>query len=275
MCAPSPKQLNCPKPLAAGRTAEIYAWGEHQVLKLYHDWFPSRAIDLEARISCIVQDAGLPVPAVGDLVEVNGRRGLVYERLEGVSMFATLVARPWNIIRFGHLTAELHAAMHAVQAPPDLPTQRERLKRAIERATALPDELKRKTLAILETLPEGDRLCHGDLHPENILMTPRGPIIIDWMTATRGDPIGDVARTVLLMTVGEPPQGTLIRLLTRLMRGWMRAAYLKRYFELRPTGREQLNRWRGVTYAARLAEDIKGEPGQLTPVIERETRGWQ
>jgi aminoglycoside phosphotransferase (APT) family kinase protein len=263
------------KPFAVGRTAEIYAWGEGQVLKLYRDWCPPRWVDFEARIGRIVQDAGLPVPAIGDVVEVNGRRGLVYERLEGLSVFNTLIARPWTIIRFGRLMAELHAAMHAIQAPSDLPGQRDRLKGAIERAQALPADLKRKTLGILETLPDGDRLCHGDFHPDNVLMTPRGPIIIDWMTATRGDPLGDVARTVLLMTVGEPPTGALIRLLTRLLRGWMRAAYLKRYCELRPVGREQLNRWQIVTYAARLAEDIKGEAEQLIPFIERETRGLQ
>jgi aminoglycoside phosphotransferase (APT) family kinase protein len=241
------------------------------VLKLYRDWCPPRWVDFEARIGRIVQDAGLPVPAIGDVVEVNGRRGLVYERLEGVSMFNTLIARPWTIIRFGRLMAVLHAAMHAIVAPSDLPDQRERLKGAIQRTQALPDDLRRKTLGILETLPGGDRLCHGDFHPDNILMTPRGPIIIDWMTATRGDSAGDVARTLLLMTVGEPPTGALIRLLTRLLRGWMRAAYIKRYFELRPDGRERLKQWLPVTFAARLAEDIKGEPGQLITFVRRET----
>ena len=226
------------KPIAAGRTAEVYAWRESQVLKLYRDWCPPHWVDFEARIGRIVQDAGLPVPAIGDMVEVNGRRGLVYERLEGVSMFSTIVAKPWTIVRFGRMMAELHVAMHAIQSPSDLPDQRERLKGAIGRAQSLPDDLRRKTLAVLDTWPDGDRLCHGDLHPDNVLMTSRGPIIIDWMTATRGDPLGDVARTVLLMTVGEPPTGTLIRLLTRLMRGWMRSAYLKRYFELQARGRD-------------------------------------
>jgi aminoglycoside phosphotransferase (APT) family kinase protein len=259
------------KPFAVGRTAEIYAWGEGQVLKLYRDWCPPRWVDFEARIGRIAQDAGLPVPAIGDVVEVNGRRGLVYERLEGISMFNTLIARPWTIVRFGWLMAELHAAMHAIQAPSDLPDQRDRLKGAIERAQTLPDDLRRKTLGILETLPDGDRLCHGDFHPDNILMTPRGPIIIDWMTATRGDSAGDVARTLLLMTVGEPPTGALIRLLTRLLRGWMRAAYIKRYFELRPVGRERLKQWRVVMFAARLAEDIQGETEQLIAFVKRET----
>jgi hypothetical protein len=73
------------------------------------------------------------------------------------------------------------------------------------------------------------------------------------------------------MTVGEPPTGTLIRLLTRLMRGWMRSAYLSRYFELRPEGRERLDKWLPVTFAARLAEDIKNETEQLIAFVERET----
>jgi len=259
------------KPIALGRTAEVYAWGENQVLKLYRDWCPPRWVDFEARIGRVVQDAGLPVPSIGDMVEVNGRRGLVYERLEGISMFNTLIARPWTIIRFGRLMAELHAVMHAIQAPSDLPDQRDRLKGAIERAQSLPDHLRRKALAVLDTCPDGDRLCHGDLHPDNVLMTSRGPVIIDWMTATRGDPPGDVARTLLLMTVGEPPTGALIRLLTRVMRGWMRAAYIKRYFELRPEGRERLDEWLVVTHAARLAEDIKGEAKQLITFVRRET----
>ena len=262
------------KPIAVGRTAEVYAWDEGQILKLYRDWCPPGWVDFEARIGRVVQDAGLPVPAVGDMVEINGRRGLVYERLEGVSMFNTLIARPWTIVRFGRLTAELHAAMHASPSPFDLPDQRARLKGAIERAQSLPDDLRRKTLAVLETCPDGDRLCHGDFHPDNVLMTQRGPVIIDWMTATRGDPLGDVARTVLLMTVGEPPTGVLIRLLTRLMRGSrsVRTAYLKRYFESRPEGRERLGKWLGVTYAARLAEDIKGETKQLIAFVKRETQ---
>ena len=263
------------KPIAVGRTAEIYARGERQVLKLYRDWCPPHWVDFEARIGRIVQDAGLPVPVVGEIVEVNGRRGLVYERLEGASMLRAILAKPWMIIQFGRQAAELHAAMHAVQAPPDLPDQRGSFKWAIEHAQALPDDLKRKALAVLDTCSAGDRLCHGDFHPDNILMTPRGPVIIDWMTATRGDPLGDVARTVLLMTVGEPPMNIFIRLLTRVMRGWMRAAYLKRYFELRPDGREQLSKWLVVTYAARLNEAIPGEAGQLIPFIEYETRDLQ
>lgn len=65
---------------ARGRTAEVYAWGDQQILKLYFSEFPSHWVDYELKIARVVQDAGLPSPKVGEIVEVNGRRGLVYER---------------------------------------------------------------------------------------------------------------------------------------------------------------------------------------------------
>lgn len=60
-------------PIAFGSTAESYAWHEGQVLKLYHDWFPRKSIQYEARMAEAVHSSGLPVPAVGEIVEMNGR----------------------------------------------------------------------------------------------------------------------------------------------------------------------------------------------------------
>ena len=47
--------------------------------------------------------------------------------------------------------------------------------------------------------PDGDRLCHGDFHPMNILGDVSQPVIIDWPDARRGDPAADVCRSYLLM----------------------------------------------------------------------------
>ena len=56
------------QPIGFGRTAEIYAWQEDQVLKLFYDWFGLENIEKEARITQAVHDSGLPVPAVGEIV---------------------------------------------------------------------------------------------------------------------------------------------------------------------------------------------------------------
>jgi thiamine kinase-like enzyme len=38
----------------------------------------------------------------------------------------------------------------------------------------------------VRTLTPGTAPCHGDFHPENVLLTPRGPVVIDRDSATVG-----------------------------------------------------------------------------------------
>src|SRR5207253_11369255 len=49
------------------------------------------------------------------------------------------------------------------------------------------------------------RLVHRHLHPLNVMMTRRGPIVIDWSNAARGDPAYDVADTWVLLATADPP----------------------------------------------------------------------
>jgi hypothetical protein len=56
----------------------------------------------------------------------------------------------------------------------------------ISHTAALSDDLKNKVFLMLEALPDRQNLCHGDYHPGNVLITRRGPLVIDWMTACAG-----------------------------------------------------------------------------------------
>ena len=70
-------EIALPKPIAQGRTAEIYQWQNNTVLKLYHEWCPSHWVEYESKVAHAVVAAGIPTPAAGEIVEVNGRRGIV------------------------------------------------------------------------------------------------------------------------------------------------------------------------------------------------------
>lgn len=89
------------QPIAFGRTAEIYAWQEGQVLKLFHSGFALEDIEQEARIAGAMHASGLPVPSVGEIVRVNGRNGLVYQRVEGESMWESGGVGEWESGRWG------------------------------------------------------------------------------------------------------------------------------------------------------------------------------
>ena len=254
-------------PIALGRTAEIYAWKDGYIIKLFRDWMTAASVEYEAKVARAVHTAGLPVPAVGEVIEVNGRLGLVYERVEGMSMLETFRTKPWTLFRLAHLLAELHADMHACTVP-ELPSQRQRLENRIRGTEALSADMKRAVLMVLDEMPDGECLCHGDFHPDNILMTAQGPVIIDWMDATQGNPLSDVARTSLLFRVAALPPATPARWLIEAMRHWFHAAYLKRYFQLRPGDRQQLAIWQPVIAAARLGENITEERDRLIALVK-------
>ena len=242
-------------PIAYGRTAEIYPWPDNQVLKLYFDWFSRQSIEYEARIAQVVHNSGLPVPAVGEIVEVNGRTGLIYERVAGVALFEVMSKRPWTIFRFARRMAELHVAMHSQTIVLEIPRQRQRLVQKIESAAALPDALRQRVLAALAQLPDGDQLCHGDFHPANVLATPQGEVIIDWIDATRGNALADLARSsIIALGVASTAQTT--RTIDKLLVRLFHAIYRRRYFALRPQGKGEYGRWLPIAAAARLSENI-------------------
>ncbi len=77
-----------------GFCSDVYGWGEGRVLKLFHGGAARDRADREYAVTRTVHAAGLPVPAAYELVEVGGRWGIVFERVNGVSMLGSTRARP-------------------------------------------------------------------------------------------------------------------------------------------------------------------------------------
>jgi Ser/Thr protein kinase RdoA (MazF antagonist) len=102
--------------------------------------------------------------------------GLVLERITGPTMAQHLRRRPWDLGRSMRTLAELHERLHEI--------------------------------------PFGDgRLVHFDLHPENVILGPDGPVLIDWTNARSGTPESDVALTWLILeTSGGLPGRVAARL---------------------------------------------------------------
>ncbi len=257
------------KPFAIGATAEIYAWENGQILKLFRDWVTASAVQTEARTARLVHASGAPVPAVGEVVEIDGRMGLLYERIDGRSMLAAMSAQPWRLLHFARQLAELQADLHSRVVPAGMPTQRERMHTKIGQAEALPPATRQQMLILLDSLPTGHRLCHGDFHPDNVLLTARGPVIIDWIDATAGHPLADVARSSLLMGFAQPPAGSTLDWKIRLARRWFTSAYLAHYRRLHRFAAEELTHWRLVNAAARLSENVpESEVRMLLAFVE-------
>ena len=120
----------------------------------------------EARLMEHARRHGYPVPEVYE----SRDDALVLERIDGPTMLADLRRRPWRAAAHMRTLGGLHDALHAIEHP------------------------------------DGGTLLHLDLHPENVLLSPRGPVVIDWTNAAAGDPWLDPALTwVILATSGGRP----------------------------------------------------------------------
>jgi len=264
--------------IGRGRTAEILAWGDGRALKLYFAGSRRVYVEREARVSRLVHRLGLPAPAVFDadtpdgLHEVGGRLGVLYERIDGPTMMRDLGARPWCLAAHSRLLARLHARIH--EAPGEgLPLLRPRISSAIERASGLFD---RRTLRTaderLASLPDARQVCHGDFHPDNVILRPGAPVVVDWGPAAAGHPLADVAWTVLLFCFAGTPPGTPapLRSFLATVRRLSLHIYLREYCSLTGRARADLKAWLGVVALLRLGDDIPGERRQLLRFIERE-----
>jgi uncharacterized protein (TIGR02172 family) len=250
-----------------GRTAEVYAWKEGSVLKLFVPGFPSSLVDQEVEGTRAANTAGIPSPQLRSVIRVDGRRGLVLERLAGRSMLTLLGREPARVTHYADIFAELQARMHSCHAP-GLTSRREDLARRIARAGVLA-RVKGDALATLERLPDGDSLCHCDFHPGNVLMTPQGLAVIDWSFAARGTPASDAARTALLLRIADAPPGSFrVAWVEREAKDRFYRAWLKRYRELKPDAAGAMWSWLLPVAVARISDEIPEERPRLMTLIE-------
>jgi Ser/Thr protein kinase RdoA (MazF antagonist) len=252
--------------LSEGREAQVYARDADTVVKLYRPGFTGHRSE---SLALAALDGYTVAPRLIGTVHCGGRVGLVLERLAGSDMLALLQRQPWRVFSLARMMAAAHLAVHNVLAPPQLPDLRAVLAARIRNAD-LPGSLEAFALNVLDGLPAGDRLCHGDYHPANVLVDGDRTQVIDWTAATRGVPQADYARTIVLLRWAEPLPGT--PLATRLLLATGRTAFTRAYARAHRHGASdashQVEQWLTVHAAARLSEGIAAERTGLTRYLE-------
>ncbi len=239
------------EPFAYGRMAEIYDWDPGHVLKLFRPWVSSQESAYEKNIANIVYRLGAPAPQVTDSVSIDGRPGLIYTRVPGETMTRIITSNTNRVTEMAVLMARLHHQIHNLQAGVGLPLLRERSASKILNAP-VDGELKRKAMQTMLRLPQGQALCHGDFHTENILVHGKNASVIDWPNATSGNPLADVARTSIILLGAST---TIKNPLTKAMLVRFHNAYIREYFKSH-AGHAEYLAWMPVVALVRMDENI-------------------
>jgi aminoglycoside phosphotransferase (APT) family kinase protein len=258
--------------IAQGGQAEIFEWEENRVLRLLRQPGPLDVLERELAAMEAARSVGANVPQVFGTVTIEDRPGIILERLDGPDLLTLIGQRPWTVWASGRVTGELHAAVNRTPAPVILPDAREAARVGLQHLRPHDPAAIDRVLAILETLPGGDALCHGDFHPGQIMMSAGRPVIIDWPSAMRGDPLADYAWTRVILSMGQPPPGTSmpLKLLAKVGRRLLVGAYTRAYeAHSPPIDRDRLARWEIVTIALRILDDIPGERETLVRELRK------
>ena len=263
--------MNLGDPIATGRTAEIYAHGDGQVVKLLKEGFDQASLDREADKAAAVSLAGVPCPEVIDRVEIDGRYGIVFPEVDGDLLVDDIALAPQRLGHWGRAFAEVHASV-LTKTSEELPSVVAKLRSQIDDADLTGPQAS-AAHARLDELPEGDRVLHGDFHPANILVNEAGEYsVIDWVDASRGHPAADIARTAWLISAANVSEGLQGRMLVTAMQAAFRRSYVNRILRLTGVARRDVKAWRLPVVAARLSEGVTNEEEALRAEVAKLAR---
>lgn len=268
--------------IGKGRTADIHTFGNDKVIKLFHEETPESWVDYELKINIVANQYDCPSPKVYEKVNIDNRFGIVFEKIEGVTV-SDLLKKPLNNAKqIAMHTASAHAKVNKVSFgssghPFDensivLPRQYDYFKKNINATEALTDDEKKQIISYLLKLPDGLRLCHGDLHPENYIVVGSTHYIIDWTNAYIGHPASDIARSVLLMQtpygIRDIP-GLLKPFVSMIIQSYL-SSFLKVYSSITEVRQHEIDAWILPVAAARLCENVPDEREWLLSIIKEE-----
>jgi|SRR5690554_862231 len=243
------------KLIGQGRTGEIYEWDKDKVLKLFFEGYPKTVVEYEYNISQKMVENKLPAPKVYDLIRQENRYGIVYERVNGITMTKYIATKPWKVLRCAKMLAELHLSIQKA-VDYDLPSFKDKLLERIEEIDLVEASIKERLKEYIRGLPGGNLLCHGDFHPDNILITNDKNFIIDWVTVAKGNQLSEVARTMVILEFAALPEQ--VAYFEKIMIGFIRKLFAKGYLKhyLRKTGvsLKEIRKWELPLVAVRLTE---------------------
>lgn len=249
--------------IGQGNTAEIYQMGSKKVLKLFRCGFNKADVEREYQNSVLAQNVLDCVPQVYEKVEIEGRIGIVYEEVCGQDMLQLMLKSPLKISQRSKEFAGYHYSIQKAVRE-EIITVKEKLIFDIENGDFLPEKTKSILKQYINTLPDGEYLCHFDFHPGNIMIVGTKAVFLDWMTACKGDICADVARTVILLKYGQINHAPIIvQKLLSFGKRFILKNYLNEYMRLTGIKANDISKWEVPIAAARLRESLSDKERKI------------
>lgn len=258
--------------IGSGGSADVFRLAGGRVLKLYREGLDPGVIAREHDGVQHALDQGLHVARAFGTQDHRGRNGIIFEELVGKPLLRLPLLRPFRTRALLRRFADYHARIHRCGAA-DLPHAQHDIIHVRILEAEVSEPLRQRALEQLSSIPRGDRFCHGDYHPGNVILTRGGIAAIDWSNASVGDPAGDAARTELLFRyAGYGPALRQFPAL-RTIRAMTADFYLQHYREHTDVSEAAIDAWRLPMAVASLVPGSRIHRETLVAALERQGFG--
>lgn len=259
-----------------GNTADVFDIDNNRVIKLFHTGYPRSSVEKEYTNSKLLNQLNIPIPKSYEIITYHDRFGIVYDKINGISLQDILIQSldvGKNIIGDVEKCITILASMHKIilcQKALSATSCKTTLQENIQCTDALSKQSKTRLLQMLNDLPDGDSLCHGDFHFGNILMTQQGCYVIDFMNICKGHKYFDIARTLYLTEFTPIPDHMPNK--EKVLKIKKKGSDL--YLREMGINRALLSDWLTVIVAARLSELSKDQILEKNTIMQYlETQG--
>ncbi|WP_264737585.1 phosphotransferase family protein [Cytobacillus firmus] len=236
--------MNLGNPIAIGNTAEIYQY-EDKIVKVFKKHLPPAEHLHEAKKQEYASSSGLPVPKVFEVTEIEGRQAIIMEYIRGKTAGELILGNMESAENYLNICVGMQEKIHALPADASvIGSMTEKLHHQIELAETLNRTQKYFLLKKLGSMIFEQKLCHGDFHPFNLILSDGTVSIIDWVDSSSGDVRADVIRTFLLLSEASEKLAEM---------------YVHIYCRNTGLSRDEIFQWAPIVAAARLSENVSGE----------------
>lgn len=194
--------------IGKGACGECYRIDDETIIKLYYGDADPAFIEHEKSLSKKAFVMGIPTAISYDIVEADGRRGVVYELICSKTLGELIRADSTKTDEYVAMYVDICKKVASIHTnDPEIPPFKEANRADIAKITGITEEERNCLYRFLELVPDADNCIHGDLNINNIMVQDGECCLIDMGELSYGNPMFDLSRIVFSMVYANVPAG--------------------------------------------------------------------
>ena len=195
--------------IGRGACGECYRIDDETIIKLYYGNADLAWIEHEKALSKKAFVMGIPTAISYDIVEADGRKGVVYELIKSKTLGELIRTDRARFDEYMAMYVEICKKVGSIHTnDPEIPSFKESNRADIANITGVTEEEKAYLHRFLDLVPDGDTCIHGDLNINNIMVQDGECCLIDMGELSTGFPMFDLSRILFSMVYANTAPGT-------------------------------------------------------------------